>query len=189
MSTNQRDVIRRQVLPHTLPGRNVAQMSEFWDIIQDTIRAAITTRRNTVRKDLDKHKQQQLKQALARIRGDFGRRKRTFKAALLRNPPMIPLWGVLSSHPDTVVFKSWTVEQVELAAQGCLHGVFEILDSPKGVCITCEQHDNVSRMVQQVATGECTVSNPRKEQLVADTDNMLAGIEQFFGVNVLGTHP
>jgi hypothetical protein len=164
-------------------------MGTFWGIIQDTVRDGIKTRRNTVKKDLDRHKQQQLKQALARIRGDFGRRKRTFKAALLRNPPMIPLWGVLSSHPDTVTFQSWTTEQVAAAVQTHLHGTFEILDSEKGVSIVCEHHADVAHIIQQAPFGECTVSNSRKERLVADADNMLAGIEQFFGVNALGTHP
>ena len=64
MTTSQRDVVRRQVLPHTLPGRNVAQTGEFWGTIQDTVREAIMMRRATVKKDLDKYKQQQLQQGL-----------------------------------------------------------------------------------------------------------------------------
>jgi hypothetical protein len=65
-----------------------------------------------VKKEVDQDKREQLKRALARIRGDFGKRRHTFKAALLRNPPSIPLWGVLSAHPEEIVFRTCSVEQV-----------------------------------------------------------------------------
>ena len=70
-----------------------------------------------------------------------------------------------------------------------LRGAFEILETLEGVKVVCEQHTDIMRVIQQAPQGECTVANTRKERLVADTDNILTGLEHFFGVNALGTHP
>lgn len=69
-----------------------------------------------------------------------------------------------------------------------LRGSFEILEG-QGVQVRCQRHDDVVRLVLDGPVGECKISNAGKARLVADTNNKLAGIEQFFGKNALGTHP
>ena len=151
------------------------------------MRDEIAQRRQQITKDKSEDQKAQLKRALGRIRGDFGRRRRTFKAALLKNPPAIPLWGVISSHPDTITFKTWTVQDVVKATEG-LHGDVEVIDGDQ-VVLHCRLHDDVARIALHAPAGECKLSKRGAAALVADTANKLAGIEHHFGVNALGAHP
>ena len=185
----QRSILRHQVLRRVLPASGSLREVAFWDAVLDTIREEVRKRQEQVRSEKDKDQREQLKRALARVRGDFGRRRRTFKAALLKNPPSIPLWGVFSSHPDTVVFKTWTVEQVVERA-GALKGAFTVKQDDAGeVRLHCQRHEDVARIVLRAPPGECTIANQQPEQLVADTANKLCGIEHYFGRNALGAHP
>lgn len=105
----------------------------------------------------------------------------------LRNPPSIPLWGVISSHPDTVTFRTWTVQQVAKVVDG-LKGDVEIREGAT-VSLHCQLHEDVARVAMSTPVGECRVSRSGRPAMVADVDNKLAGIEQHFGVNALGAHP
>jgi hypothetical protein len=123
----QRATLRHQVLKHVLPPAQQRRSGEFWGAVLDTVRKEVKQRQMQVRVETEKDRKEQLQRALARVRGDFGRRRRTFKAALLKNPPSIPLWGVLTSHPDTVSFATWTVEEVVEKCQK-LQGSFMVED-------------------------------------------------------------
>ena len=141
----------------------------------DTIRDEVKKRQLQVRVEKAQDAKEQLKRALVRIKGDFGKRCRTYKAALLKNPPSIPLWGVFTSHPDTITFKTWTVEQVGAKAAG-MKGEHEIRqEEDGGVRVHCARHDDVARVVLNAPPGECKISNQGPERLVADTSNKLCG--------------
>ena len=55
--------------------------------------------------------------------------------------------------------------------------------------VVCHKHEDVSRMLLNAEVGECQVGYSKKEQLVADTANKLAGIEHYFGEKCNGGAP
>ena len=105
--------IRLHLLPDSqLEPRQVMVRRRRWEEIDVELRDTAQALRATIANEVKADQQKQMQRALNRLRGDFGRKRRTFRAALLRNPPRIPLWGAMSSHPDTVVFSTWTKQQV-----------------------------------------------------------------------------
>ena len=190
LQQRQKWVLRgKKMLGDTLPGVGVQRSAEFWKIMLTTVRDAIVARQRQMRMDTDTDQKERLKKALARLQGDFGRKRRTYKAALLRNPPSIPLLGVLSGHPNTITFLNLLMQQVIQSLNGLdLRGSYEIEEGDK-VKVKCIRHDDVARIVLRAPVGECKVSNFKATRLVADEDNKLSGIEHFFGTNALGAHP
>ena len=142
-----------------------------------------------MQKEERQDQQRQLQAALNRIRADFGRRRRTFRAALLRNPPAIPLWGVMSSHPDTVCFNTWGPQQVHGVIPDEMWPRLQQGERDGCIAITCQRHTDVLDIVKSVPVGECTVQWMRAAKLVAEPANKLAGIDYHFGTNAVGDLP
>ena len=186
----QYSVLRRRILQSRLLAVDTPQPLSVWRTLQGIVATELDQRRFRYKKECDKHQQQQLDKALKSIRDSFGKRRRTFKQALMRNPPNIPLWGVLSSHPDTVVFHTLQWETV----RRFLPDQTRVLQSTTAaglLQIQFQHHADLASVVTALPHGECTILDvPRSAAtLVADPDNKLCGIENFFGVNALGALP
>lgn len=184
-------LLRRAVFEHGhLPVDGSDQDVDTWNLLITTTQVHIRKRRDQLQRETRDHEKTKLTEALNRVRGDFGHRKRTFKAALLQNQPRIPLWGVQSSHPDTIhldlAWEPSAIQTVLPSALALKNGVTRASDG--GLFLTCDDHADRRLVIDALPAGTRTVLRA-KARLVADPANKLCGVENFYGTNALGALP
>eukprot|EP00961_Rhodomonas_salina_P182420 2462595-Rhodomonas_salina.2 len=161
-----------------------------WQLLHSSISSVLEARRAQYRKDCEKDQQTKLNRALAAMRDSFGKRRRTFQQALLKNPPRIPLWGVLSAHPTTVILTTMSRVSVLPFVRDAVSVAFSS-NADGSLQATFTKAEDVTSTVLTLPQGECEIVpvDSSSSTLVADPDNKLAGIENFFGTNALGALP
>lgn len=152
------------------------------------INKRITRQREVMQADLDEHHKAALNRALEAIRSDFGRKRRTYRSALLRNPPAVPLWGVVSSHPDTIQFHSWTEAQARRRLPSQVWDSCKVAEASP-LSLVFAVHSDVSAALEHIPAGECRVRQITQPRLVCTAENKLCGIEFYFGMNAVGVLP
>lgn len=182
--------IARKCLPEAMPSLGDSHSAEYWQALTSTIHKAIRERRSRLKLEIDHDQRQQLQLALKRIRNDFGKRRRTFRQALMRDAPSAALWGVMSSHPSQLLLHNWTAQRVRtLIPASILEGSI-LVDSPTGdVSLTCMSHNILASVIKHLPPGSARVLIPAKATLVADPRNKVSGIEHYFGMNAAGMLP
>jgi hypothetical protein len=176
------------------PGETIPQFNHplppvVWASAIRAVNQALEQRKAKYAADLETTQKEHLQKVLARLREDFGRKKRTFKQALLGNPPNIPLWGVMSNHPTVLhigvdLRTGWRI----VDEAGIPPAAVNMEPLPGGVAISFQNHSDLASVLALAPPGTAQVQPSGKAKLVASTDNKLAGLEQFFGVNGLGPH-
>lgn len=157
LSSIWKRLTKRILVDKTLPRRGQAASRERWTEVLDWVNQGIKERQLQITKEVQQDQQRQLQAALGRICADFGRRRRTFRAALLRKPPNIPLWGVMSSHPDTIRFSTWQQEALNAVIPASVWERVQLGRQAGCLTLTCAQHTDVAAILQLVPPGECTV--------------------------------
>eukprot|EP00961_Rhodomonas_salina_P290026 3919030-Rhodomonas_salina.1 len=92
-----------------------------WAAVHSKAQESIEEIRKRLKRELDDRDSEHLRKALESSRNEFGRLKHTFKAALLKNPLRIPLWGAVSTHPDTIAVDCLGTAAVESLLPEPLH--------------------------------------------------------------------
>lgn len=182
-------MLQKKVFDHSLPGGpDVAGSSADWQSVLSSAQEHIDCIRKQLKQETEDRDRERLQLALDSCRGDFGRRKRTFKAALLKNPPQIPLWGAISSHPDSIAVDGWTCARLRDSLPLMMWDCIAIKPTATGCAATCSLHTDVAHLLHVIPEGHATIL-PAQPRLVADVDNKLTAIEFFFASNALGVLP
>lgn len=167
----------------------------FWVAFSSAVHQAIDKCKFQLKKEVEADQQQQLKAALQRICNDFGRRRHTFRKALMRDGLSAPLWGVQSAHPSQLFLPHWTCSMALACLPGRLHSLLTLSDgdpsqeATRGVIITCTSHHLLAELIELLPPGTASVIIPPKATLVADPCNKVCWIEHFFGMNAVGVLP
>ena len=172
-----------------LPGKQEQWPEPFWRDMLVQINATITRHHKIIRQECLKAEQENIRKFTEKAQSDFDARQRPrmCKAALMRNPPHIPLWGVVSQHPTQVVCEK-EVQDVTDELGPKLAGVCCLEQHGTGTKITCERRSDVSDVVSSLEAGTCVVLK-QEATLVATPEEKLCGTEHFFGTNALGALP
>ena len=142
-----------------------------WNDWKSQVQEQIRQRTQRIRNETTQQQRQQLKDTLQRVQGDFGRRRRAYRAALLRNPPSIPLWGVMSLHPQDIAFATWTEQTIRAVIPAPLLARCTISDDDRQRTITCSSHADITSVLRFVPGNEASVVPVQHARLVAVTAN------------------
>ena len=183
-----RSKVKRAFADTRVPAQGVMLSEAQWQTWLRQVNARIVTQRERMQVDIDEHQKNSLAKAIEAIRADFGRKRRTYRAALLRNPPSVPLWGVVSAHPDTIQFASWSEKQARRRIPkqiwaGC------VVTQQAPLELQFPDHSEVAAAIRFIPAGEARVRQVMHPRLVCTVENKLCGIEHYFGTNALGELP
>jgi hypothetical protein len=107
----------------------------------------------------------------------------------MQNPPSIPLWGVMSLHPETILFRTWQQEALSAVIPAEIWERAGIGQQEGCWTITCARHTDLATILQLAPSGECVVLPVKRARLMAEPLNKLSGIDHYFGMNGVGDLP